>query len=161
MAEVQRQIGSMNLQKCNIAIATGYTLYDAHAYLQEFALISNYTYDVNKIEDPSLKRKMLNCLHKIKMKETLPNGIRMIRPLLKFKENTIRDYLNYKDIPFVNVPCKVADYKPKRMIFKTLNEMTNELKITYDGLLSFLDKHSVNFPEDFDDIAAGTNFTDC
>ncbi|MCP4023390.1 MAG: hypothetical protein GY729_16215 [Desulfobacteraceae bacterium] len=145
----------------NTAIVTGYTLYDAHAYMQEFSTTTNYTYDVNVIKNPKMKNKMLNYLHKMQIKENLSNGMQIIRPLLQFKEDVIRAYLAERNIPFINVPCKVADYKPKRQMFKLLNEMSGDLNITYGGLMNFLDSKGVVFPKNFNDISSKFDFTDC
>lgn len=161
MDAVQKVLAEVVESNERTAIVTGYTLYDAHAYMQEFTVLTDYTYEIEQIENPAIRNKVLNYLHKMRIKENLPNGLSIIRPLLKFKENTIRAYLSSRNIPFVDVPCKAADFKPKRLLFKTLNEMTNELAITYDGLLMFLEKHKVNFPENFRDISTQSYFSDC
>lgn len=145
----------------NTAIVTGYTLYDAHAYMQEFAAISNYTYDLEYIKDELMKIKVLNYLHKVQIKEFLTNGMRIVRPLLQFKEDDISKYLTENSIPFINVPCKVSEHKIKRQYFKILNKMGADLNISYSGLLDFLKLNGVKYPKNFNDISTIFNFTDC
>ncbi len=161
MSAVETFIRESGIDRKGAAIVTGYTLFDAHAYIQEFGLITNYSYQLDHNLLPEKKNKILNCLHKMRIQETLPVGAKILRPLLIFKEDTIKHYLNANDIPYIDVPCNVADYKPKRTIFKTLNEMSSDLNITYDGLMAFLKRNAVVFPEDFQDISNMYNFTDC
>jgi tRNA(Ile)-lysidine synthase TilS/MesJ len=161
MSMVETFIRESGIDRKGMAIVTGYTLFDAHAYIQEFGLVTNYSYQLDHDLLPEQKNKILNCLHKMRIQETLPSGVKILRPLLIFKEDTIKHYLKENDIPFINVPCNIADFKPKRNIFKTLNEMSSDLNITYDGLMAFLERNAVVFPEDFQDISNMYNFTDC
>lgn len=143
------------------AVVTGYTLYDALAYLDEFALLSNYTFKVNGIDDAKLRNRVLNCVHKMNIRENLPNGLTVLRPLLTFKEDDIMKYVELSNIPFVSTPCKVSHYKHKRLFFTCLDNLKDRNNCTYDGLLSFLETHNVQFPETFTDISTETYFTDC
>jgi tRNA(Ile)-lysidine synthase TilS/MesJ len=57
-----------------IGVITGYTLYDALAYVDEILLVSNFKYDnIAKGDNMEIRNRVLNCLHKIKAKEELPN----------------------------------------------------------------------------------------
>ncbi len=143
------------------ALVTGYTLGDILAYLNEYCLVSNFNFDISSFSDDKTVRRITNCLHKMNIKEVLPNGFRLIRPLVVFKENDILHYLKENQIPYINRPCKVAPFKHKRAYFNVLNLVESINHTTYEGILGFLSKHNVKFPEQFDDISYSNFFTDC
>lgn len=145
------------------AVVTGYTMYDIMAYLEQFALFTGYTFDMDRIAEEKSKRSVLNSLHKMKIKQLLPNGITVVRPLLVFNEAIVLEYLNHNKIPFVSEPCKVSDYKHKRMYFKSLQIVGKHNQCSYEDILTFLKKHHVELPNDNDavNIESETQFTDC
>ncbi|MDR1461371.1 MAG: hypothetical protein LBI78_06990 [Campylobacteraceae bacterium] len=104
-----------------IGIVTGYTLYDALAYMDEILLVSNFQYtNVTKADNVKIQNRVKNCLHKMKAKEELPNGLVIIRPLINMHENKVVEYLLEEGIPYINRPCVVAKDKHKREILKRL-----------------------------------------
>ena len=143
------------------AILTGYTLYDALAYLDEFSLLTNFTFNIDTLPTVQSKNRVLNCLHKMKIMEELPNNFRIIRPLIVFKEDEVVQYLKENNIPFINRPCIVASNKHKRSYFNTLTIMGKHNTATYEGILNFLNQHNVQFPTSFEDIEQENYFTDC
>ena len=142
------------------AVATGYTLYDAMAYMDEICLVSNYDFN-NITEEDLVKNRIFNCLHKMNAKELLPNGLRIIRPLIAMKENSILDVVNDLCIPYIDRGCKAATNKHKREYFRVLNVAAPINNVTYEGLLEFVKKINVKMPKEFDDIKLGNYFTDC
>ncbi|MGE5372974.1 MAG: hypothetical protein ACM3QZ_13425 [Solirubrobacterales bacterium] len=142
------------------AIVTGYTLYDILAYLDEFGLYTNFTYDINSV-DEHLTKRVKNCLHKMSVREDLPNGLRLIRPLVRLKENDILQYITSRDIPYMNHPCIAAEGKHKRAYFGGLNLLAHADRSSYSGIMDFLDRHHVQLPETFDDVEDQGFFTDC
>jgi tRNA(Ile)-lysidine synthase TilS/MesJ len=146
--------------KDEVAIATGYTLFDVLAYLDEFGLVSNLNYGMNK-NNPKVSSRIQNCLHKMNIREVLPNGFKMIRPLMTFHETDILQYLLNKEIPYVNRPCKVSNNKHKRAYFKALETVAPINRTTYEGVMNFLESRNVDLPLTFDDIHYDNFFTDC
>lgn len=143
------------------AIVTGYTLYDILAYLDEYCLMTNYSLDSSDTGNEKLAKRISNCLHKMKIKEELPNGFRIIRPLAVLKEDSIMNYINEHGIPFVNNPCKIGSKKHKRAYFNVLNLISRVNNASYEGVLKFLSKHNVELPETYEDIEYENYFTDC
>jgi tRNA(Ile)-lysidine synthase TilS/MesJ len=145
-----------------VGVVTGYTLYDALAYMDEILLVSNFQYNnILKSNDVNIQNRILNCLHKMKAKEELPNGLVVIRPLIDMHENKVVDYISSEGIPYVSNPCKAAKDKHKREYFKALNTVAKINNADYDGLLNFLKTLNIEFPNTFDDIQVKNYFTDC
>lgn len=149
------------IESGNTAIVTGYTLYDALAYMDEICLASNFDFNNISPNDAVIINRVKNCLHKMKAKEKLPNGLTIIRPLIAMKENMIMDAVIDLNIPYINRGCKVATNKHKREYFKVLNVAEPIDNTTYEGLLSFLAKINIDLPETFEDVELGNYFTDC
>lgn len=147
--------------KGKTAVATGYSLNDVLAYIDEYCLASNFTFDLSQIPDESTVNRIKNHLHKIKTKEELPDKLRIIRPLLVFRESDIKMYLEEKGIPYLDKPCRIGDKKHKRAYSKSLETVERSNKATYEGAISFLKKHNVKFPKNFDDIEYEKSFSDC
>ncbi len=145
----------------NTAIVTGYTLYDALAYMDEICLVSNFDFNNLSPKDAVTMNRVKNCLHKMKAKEILPNGLTIIRPLIAMKENMIMDAVVNLNIPYVSRGCKAAINKHKREYFKVLNVASPINNATYEGLLNFLAKINIDLPETFEDVELGNYFTDC
>lgn len=143
------------------AIVTGYTLYDALAYMDEICLVSNFDFNNISPDDLATINRVKNCLHKMKAKEKLPNGLTIIRPLIAMKENMIMDAVINLNIPYISRGCKAATNKHKREYFKVLNVAAPIDNATYDGLLNFLAKINIDLPETFEDVELGNYFTDC
>lgn len=149
------------IERGNTAIVTGYTLYDALAYMDEICLVSNFDFNNISPDDAVIINRVKNCLHKMKAKEKLPNGLTIIRPLIAMKENMIMDAVINLNIPYISRGCKAATNKHKREYFKVLNVAAFIDNTTYEGLLNFLAKININLPETFEDVELGNYFTDC
>jgi tRNA(Ile)-lysidine synthase TilS/MesJ len=147
--------------KQTTAIVTGYTLYDALAYLDELCLVSNYNFDMKSISDQQTIQRINNCLHKMQIAENLPNGFRIIRPLVVNKESDILKFIKERKLPYINIPCNVAPLKHKRAYFDVLHLADHITNATYEGLMSFLATQGVEIPKKFDDIQFENYFTDC
>lgn len=149
------------IESGNTAIVTGYTLYDALAYMDEICLVSNFDFNNISLADVATLNRVKNCLHKMKAKEKLPNGLTIIRPLIAMKENMIMDAVINLNIPYISRGCKAATNKHKREYFKVLNVAAPIDNATYEGLLDFLAKINIDLPETFEDVELGNYFTDC
>lgn len=148
-------------QNEKVTVVTGYTLYDALAYMDEICLVTNYDLDLFKIKDEKIIKRIQNCLHKIKAKEELPNGLKIIRPLICMHEDKIMNFVSDNNIPYIDRPCKASVKKHKREYFKVLNVASAINNTSYEGLLSFINQMNLDLPESFDDIDCGNYFTDC
>lgn len=137
-------------------LITGYTLYDAIAYTSEICLRSNF---FNSYADDN--NRIANCLHKIKPLEILPNGMRLIRPLIRMDERLIKKFLEEKHIPYISQSCMASVRKHKRLYFEALKSLNEGVNISYEGLITFLNKNNVFLPKTFDDINMLYGFTDC
>lgn len=145
-----------------ITILTGYTLFDAMAYTEEILLYTNYMEKTNFMDfDEIQKKRLLNCLHKILPKEILPNGNSIVRPLLCFRENDIKQYLDKNHINYIKKPCVVAQYKHKRLYFESLKILEETNNVSYEMLINFLLKNGIKFPADFEDLENYQFFIDC
>ena len=140
-------------------IVTGYTLEDFLAYVNEIGLLTNYTYQVDRINDPVKKNRMLAHLHKIKVKEQLPNGFTIIRPLADILPIWVNEYVKENEIPVLNTPCKNSYNKFKRLYSKTMSITKTDM--SYNDMICFLEKNGVKLPETFEYLENLNFFSDC
>lgn len=145
----------------NVTIFTGYTLFDIMAYLEEFLILTNYTLTCNLDNNENYEKRIKNCLHKMAIREKLPNGNEIVRPLVFFKETDIKEYLIQYNIPYIKKECKVGKYKHKRAYFKSLEILDEINNVTYDKIMKLLEEKGVKIPENFDDIESNQYFIDC
>jgi tRNA(Ile)-lysidine synthase TilS/MesJ len=153
----------LNEVNCNnpTLLVTGYTLMDALSYLDEMLLATDFTLDIDSVSDDKLRNRFYNCLHKMQMFESLPNGNRIIRPLISFDEKRVKTFLDESGIPYVSGICKAAIHKHKRLYSKVLDSVSMNTNVTYEGIINLLRKSSVCFPKTFNDIDSDQFFIDC
>lgn len=136
-------------------LVTGYTLYDAIAYVSEICLRSDF---LNK---PITSNRIAACLHKMRPLEVLPSGMRLIRPLIRMDECLIKRFLEENMIPYVSQGCTASVQKHKRLYFEALKSLKGEITISYEGLIAFLNKNNIFLPETFENMNMSYGFTDC
>ncbi len=157
--ELIHQIAKDYLSKT--AIMTGYTLYDIMAYIDRIAIATGYTFDLKRLEDEKLVRTVNAYLHKMQIKEKLPNGVTFIRPLLPFSDEVIRDYLERKKIKYMREQCLVSSLNYKRVYFNNLNLMKEFNPTRYEDLIAFLLKNGIELPTTYSDLESDIYFRDC
>ena len=139
---------------------TGFTKYDILAYTTILQIATNYDLKSFDLLDRETKTLMIKMLHKFKRKELLPNKKIMVRPLLDFDENDIRDYMMKHEIPYINLSCGVSDFKFKRTFFKAL-ALYDHLPVSYDNIITMLDKNGISLDLPFDSMIEDNFFIDC
>lgn len=153
----------VNRFSCKTGILTGFTMYDSLAYLNMLLLTCNYDIrNLKKMKEPekSITTKML---HKMALREHLPNDKYMIRPILPFTEKEVVDYLNSKSIPYLTTPCKISKYKFKRLYSKAL-DLYEDFPVTYEGIETFLEQYGIQLNNgglSFNDVIENNFFIDC
>ena len=144
-------------------ILTGFTMNDALSYLNMLMLTCNYDVsNLSLIEEP-LRSTTTKMLHKMSLRETLPNGKLMIRPVLPFNEREVVEYLAESGIPSINTPCKISKYKFKRHYSKAI-EVFDPYNVTYSGMEKFLETQGISINNGglpFDDVKSDNYFIDC
>ena len=145
------------------AVLTGFTMYDTLAYVNMLLLTCDFdTGNITKLEEP-LKSVTTKMLHKISLREELPNGKLMVRPILPFQETQVHDYLAEMDIPYLTTPCKISKYKYKRLNGLALDVFAQS-NATYDGIERFLMKNGIQINGNglpFEDVENDNYFIDC
>jgi len=139
----------------NVTIMTGYTLFDILAYFNIIQLTAGLQPNICK--GPN---QVKNFIHKMHIKEYLPNGNTIIRPLLDVQETEIKNYLNEREIPYITTECKIAKFKFKRLYFEALS-ILDEVTLGYEDILKFLNIESISKTGDFSDISNDQYFIDC
>lgn len=76
-------------------------------------------------------------------------------------ERLIKKFLEEKRIPYISQSCMVSVRKHKRLYFEALKSLNEGVNISYEGLITFLNKNNVFLPKTFDDINMLYGFTDC
>lgn len=153
----------VNALPIKTAILTGFTMNDALAYLNMLLLYSNF--DISHLKKiPSNKRgTAYKALHKMVLREELPNGKYMIRPLLPFHENEVQEYLRERGIPYITKSCKISKYKFKRK-YSSAIEIYPDCTASYEGIENFLSNNGINLNNgsiSFEDVKEDNYFIDC
>lgn len=153
----------VNMFSRNVGIVTGFTIYDALAYLNMLLLTCNFDVDNIKTLPEPLKSTTTKMLHKMSLREHLPNGKYMIRPMLPFTEQEVKAYLEATHIPYLTTPCKISKYKFKRLYSYAL-DLYEDFPVTYEGMESFLKKCGIMLNDgglSFEDVEGDNFFIDC
>lgn len=158
---VDNEIAKIMKTDKRVTIVTGYTLFDVMAYVEELLLYTDYTLNVGEKEKESVKKRIRNCLHKMRLRENLPNGNTIIRPLLYFDEIKILEYMKNNKIGYVSTPCIYGKNKHKRLYFETLNAIGGNCNVTYNGIMELLEKKGLLSLSGFDDLDNEQFFIDC
>ena len=147
----------------NTGILTGFTIYDALSYLNMILLNCNYNIqNLQSLPEP-LKSSTTKMLHKMSLKEFLPNGKIMTRPMLPFQEQEVKAYLEQTGIPYLSTPCKICKYKFKRLYSAAL-DLYEVFPVTYDGIENFLNANGICLNGNhlsFEDVEHDNYFIDC
>lgn len=158
--EIDKFINSLSDK---VGILTGFTIYDALAYLNILLLKCNFDISKLTLMEESEKNNITRMLHKMSLKEFLPNHKYMIRPMLPFFEKEILSYLVNKNIPYLTSTCKINKYKFKRLYSNALN-LYDEIPVTYNGIENFLIKYGIKINNgnlEFNDVEQYNYFIDC
>lgn len=144
-------------------LVTGFTMYDALAYLNMMLLQCDF--DLSKIQSlPSpLRKETSRMLHKMSLKEHFPNGKYIIRPILPFNEQEVCRYIDDNNIPKLETPCKISKYKFKRLYSGAL-DLYDNFPVSYQGLERFLLQYNIKLNGNmlsFDDVLEWNFFIDC
>lgn len=147
----------------NTGIITGFTMNDALSYLNMLLLTCDYDVSsITRLEEP-LKSTTTKMLHKMSLREALPNGKLMIRPVLPFNEWEVKQYLKEANIPSLETPCKITKYKFKRHYSEALG-VFDPYNVTYNGMERFLALNGISLNYGglpFDDVKNDNFFIDC
>ena len=152
----------VNDKESQLGIFTGFTMYDALAYLDMLMIKCHYNLaNINNLPEPqkSITTKML---HKISLKEHLPNNKYMIRPIVPFNEMEVEEYLRERNIPYLTTPCKISGYKFKRQYSRAL-KILDDIP-SYEDIEQFLLKNGIEINNNglsFDDVVDDNFFIDC
>lgn len=147
----------------NTGILTGFTLYDALAYLTMLQLTCNYDIKILPSLEEPLRSTTSKMLHKMSLREHLPNGKFFIRPMLTFNEQDVHRYIDMCGLPHATAPCMIYKYKFKRMLSKGL-DLYNDFPVTYEGVENFLKTNGISLNDgglSFEDVENDNFFIDC
>lgn len=144
-------------------VLTGFTMYDALAYLTMAQLSCNYQLEnLYSLPEP-LRSTTSKMLHKMSLREDLPNGRRFIRPVLPFQEQEVQKYMQITGLPCSSAECKISKYKFKRLLSRGLDLFT-DFPVTYEGIETFLKKNGISLNDGglpFADVENDNFFIDC
>ena len=144
-------------------VLTGFTMYDALAYLTMVQLACNYNIEnLYKLPEPT-RSTTSKMLHKMSLREDLPNGKHFIRPMLPFNEKEVQQYIAAVGLPHSTAECKISKYKFKRQLSRGL-DLFDDFAVTYEGIEEFLKKFGVSLNDGglpFEDVQHDNFFIDC
>lgn len=147
----------------NTGILTGFTIYDALAYLTMIQLTCDYDLSrLSSLEEP-LRSNTSKMLHKMSLRENLPNGKVFIRPMLPFNEQDIQEYMRAVKLPCASTSCQITKYKFKRILSRGL-DLYDDFPVTYEGIERFLERNGIILNDgglSFDDVREENYYVDC
>jgi tRNA(Ile)-lysidine synthase TilS/MesJ len=151
----------LNKKDTSVGILTGLTLFDALAYFH--LLLARTRFNLDNFENlpDNIKTFLIKTLHKLTIREVLPSKNVMLRPLLRFNEKEIKEYLTLEKIPYIDTPCKISNYKFKRS-YSDAWENDIEFIPVYEDIVKTLAKHGIHLSSlPFDGMVEDSFFIDC
>lgn len=147
----------------NTGILTGFTIYDALSYLNMIFLNCNCNIKCLQSLPEPIKSTTTKMLHKMSLRERLPSDKIMIRPMLPFNEQDVKNYLEITKIPYLSTPCKISKYKFKRLYSSAL-DLYQAFPVSYEGIENFLMENGIILNGNhlsFEDVKDDNYFVDC
>ncbi|MBW1768959.1 MAG: hypothetical protein JRJ65_18175 [Deltaproteobacteria bacterium] len=127
----------------DLVIVPGYTLWDIVSYSVEHMLTGVFADPADERRTERDKRFMeiaQRFYPILKMKE----GYMVFRPLIKYNQNDILKNIEQEGIPFLSIPCRFRDFRPKRILEKYYEKMG--LRFEYNQVFDFA-RRSFNLPD--------------
>ena len=125
-----------------LVIIVSYSLWDIVSYSLEYLLgdiVNDPLQRSQDAKDTRYRETAQRFYPLLKMKE----GYTVFRPLIKYNNDEILNILSRKKIPFLSIPCKFKNFRPKRILEKYYEKMG--LRFNYDQLFNFA-RASLNLP---------------
>lgn len=129
-------------------IASGFNLTDLQSYLATMQLLSDYTFDITNISNKDAMDRFISLVPRFFMKisSEKKGKYSWILPLLIFDDEQISNYLEEKNIPFINSECKFKENvcRSKFKEFVKALRVSYNFESSYTNLVDFLKKASEN-----------------
>jgi tRNA(Ile)-lysidine synthase TilS/MesJ len=125
----------VNLNK--LVIVTAYTLSDLVSYSLEYLMEVAYTHPNGKDVQRSQKR-FIETGHRFYPIVTMKSGIMIYRPALRYNKQEVLRIIEEASIPILSVPCRYAQFRPKRMLETYYDSM--QLHFDYDRVVTFAEE---------------------
>jgi tRNA(Ile)-lysidine synthase TilS/MesJ len=141
-SHLKRTISDWN----SLVIIMSYSLWDLVSATLE--LISSSTYSdksySSSLQGKSSEERFIETAQRFYPLLKLKQGPTIYKPLIKYNDQDIKDFISENNIPLTTTPCDYKEFRPKR-IFATYYEKT-DLLFDYSRVLDFA-KKTLNLPD--------------
>lgn len=127
-------IGSRSVNLNKLVIVTAYTLSDLVSYSLEYLTEVAYTHPDGEDVQRS-QRRFMETGHRFYPILTMQSGIMIYRPALRYNKQEVVRIIQEASIPILSVPCRYAQFRPKRMLETYYDSM--QLHFDYDRVVTF------------------------
>lgn len=127
-------IGSRSVNLNKLVIVTAYTLSDLVSYSLEYLTEVAYTHPDGEDVQRS-QRRFMETGHRFYPILTMQSGIIIYRPALRYNKQEVVRIIQEASIPILSVPCRYAQFRPKRMLETYYESM--QLHFDYDRVVTF------------------------
>jgi hypothetical protein len=127
----------------SLVLITSYSLWDLASYSIEHILADAFS-EPEEGKRTVIEKRRMETAQRFYPILTMKEGYTVFRPLIKYNGNEIRQLLTETGIPTLSIPCKFADFRPKRALEDYYQKMG--LRFDYNRLLGFTRNH-LNLPD--------------
>ena len=127
----------------SLVLITCYSLWDVVSYSLEHVLSGKFS-NSDKGDNDERNRRFKETAQRfyplLKMKE----GYTVFRPLIKYNNADILNYIAKEQIPILSIPCEFSDFRPKRILEKYYAKMG--MSFEYEQVFDFA-RSSLSLPD--------------
>jgi tRNA(Ile)-lysidine synthase TilS/MesJ len=135
---------AINQYQPNI-VAAGFNLTDLQNYLVTMMFISNFTFDVNKINNKITVKRFISLIPRffINVQSGYRNSLQWILPLIIFEDKFINEYLDKNNIPYLKTKCNFKNERARNVFCNYMNKLhlNYSFDSDYNNLIDFLRKN--------------------
>ncbi|MBW1934758.1 MAG: hypothetical protein JRI84_04300 [Deltaproteobacteria bacterium] len=125
-----------------LVLVPSYSLWDIASYAVEHLLGDVFSNGKDVGEERS--KRFIETAQRFYPFASMKEGYSIFRPLVKYNGNDIVRAVKKQGIPFLSIPCKFKDYRPKRILERYYEKMA--LCFDYQQVLDFA-RRSLNLPD--------------
>jgi len=126
-----------------LVLITSYSLWDLVSYSIEHILADAFS-EPEEGKRTVIEKRHMETAQRFYPLLTMKEGYTVFRPLIKYNGNEIVELITETGIPTLSIPCKFADFRPKRTLEGYYQKMG--LRFDYNRLLGFTKNH-LNLPD--------------
>ncbi len=126
-----------------LVLVISHSLWDLVSYSIEYILDDLFS-NREPVRDGVKSKRFMETAQRFYPLVCMKEGYTIFRPLITYNNTDILKHIERENIPTLSIPCRYADFRPKRILEKYYQKTGMDFE--YDRLLEFA-KKSLDLPE--------------